>query len=352
MRMNFILPDVSQKPIGGYKLIYQYANFFVQHGHSVTIYHEMDDNKSAIINFFRSIKRKLDWKRHKLSIDWFRLDNRVVLVSGVYRATQVRDADVTVATAISTAIFTNNLREETGNKFYFIQNYENWGGYSSEMVNDSYRLPMIKIVISSWLADFVEQATGSRPAIVPNFVSKDNFFDSHIFQSRNNVVSLLNHTQITKRTQLGLAILREVRKKIPDLKVQLFGTYAKPKDLPKWVEYHFQPSQDVLRNEIYGQSKVYLMPSVLEGWGLTGMEAMACGAVPVAAKYGGMVDFMTDEKNAFLVEKDNKIEFVEAIVKLLRDDNKWDRMSSSAVKITNRFSIEKSATKLLELFSR
>lgn len=351
MRINFILPEVSEKPVGGFKLVYQYANFFVQQGHNVAVYHKLGASKKITPNFLRSFKRKISWYSHKLSIDWFNIDGRVKVIPGVYRDSQVRNADITVATAVTTANFTNNLRKATGRKFYFIQNYENWGGYSDQMVDSTYRLPMHKVVISSWLADCVERVTNERPLIVPNFISENDFYNPETISLRGHVVSLLNHTQKTKRTQFGLDVLKEVQKQIPDLKVQLFGTYSQPDNLPKWVEYHYQPSRDELRNEIYGKSKVYLMPTVLEGWGLTGMEAMACGAVPVASNYGGMRDFMIDNQNSKLIAKDNKSQFVKAVVALLEDDDYCQKLSFNALHITQSFSIQKSATKFLNFFT-
>ncbi|WP_054746421.1 glycosyltransferase [Amylolactobacillus amylophilus] len=124
-----------------------------------------------------------------------------------------------------------------------------------------------------------------------------------------------------------------------------------PKEVPSWVTYYHQPSIDILRNNVYGSSKIYLMPSVLEGWGLTGMEAMACGAVPVASKYGGMLDFMADDINAVLVEKDNEQSFVKTIIDLLQDPTRLSRLSDNAVQITSNFSIETSANKFLKILA-
>ncbi len=37
MRVNFILPTFIREPIGGYKVIYDHANFLVSRGHRVRI---------------------------------------------------------------------------------------------------------------------------------------------------------------------------------------------------------------------------------------------------------------------------------------------------------------------------
>lgn len=50
-------------------------------------------------------------------------------------------------------------------------------------------------------------------------------FSSKTNRRSKNIICLLNHTQETKRTKLGLSILREVKREIPNLEVQLFGAY-------------------------------------------------------------------------------------------------------------------------------
>lgn len=350
MKINFVLPELAQTPIGGYKLVYQYANWFVEHGHDVFVYHKLGDSNKPIPKLIRQIKRKIDFQKSSSTISWFNVDSRIHIVPGVYKDSQIRNADVIVATAAPTAEFVLKIRQEAGEKFYFIQNFENWGKYTDEMVYDTYRYPMTKIVISAWLAEFVKGATGKYPYVVQNFISKTDFFVSNQTKNRDNIISLLNHPQVTKRTNFGIEVLKKVKLRVPDLKVELFGAYEVPKNLPDWINYSYQPSVAKLRNIIYGKSKIYLMPSVLEGWGLTGMEAMACGAVPVASNYGGMLDFM-DENNAVLVEKDNCIQFENAIIDLLNDQQRWEKLSDCSKLINDNYSIKRSAKKMLSIFN-
>lgn len=53
---------------------------------------------------------------------------------------------------------------------------------------------------------------------------------------------------------------------------------------------------------LYKSYDGYALPS-MEGWGLTQMEAIACGIKPVVLEAGGVMDFC-NEKNAWLVEPD------------------------------------------------
>ena len=46
---------------------------------------------------------------------------------------------------------------------------------------------------------------------------------------------------------------------------------------------------------------IYVLPSAYEGWGLTAVEAMACGAAVITTRNGGVEDFARDGDNALLV---------------------------------------------------
>ncbi|WCJ59703.1 glycosyltransferase [Fontisphaera persica] len=50
---------------------------------------------------------------------------------------------------------------------------------------------------------------------------------------------------------------------------------------------------------VYSASDIFVMPSRMETFGLTALEAMACGVPVIASKVGGLVDIILEEKRAF-----------------------------------------------------
>jgi len=64
---------------------------------------------------------------------------------------------------------------------------------------------------------------------------------------------------------------------------------------------------------------VFVMPSLMEGLGLSVMEAQACGIPVVASRVGGLVDLIEDGKNGFLAAVNDPEALAQCIIKVLRD---------------------------------
>ena len=71
---------------------------------------------------------------------------------------------------------------------------------------------------------------------------------------------------------------------------------------------------------LYGSARLLAFPSIWpEPFGLTGPEAMACGTPVVAFAVGGVVDWLEDGKNGFLVHPQDVEQLTHKIDILLRD---------------------------------
>lgn len=349
MKVNFVLPATNDSPIGGYKIVYQYANKLSEFGHDVTItflYRVQPINQKFFWQKLKREKRKVFRERMPANkITWFKLNENIKNVFNVISYGEVPEADVVIATSAPSSFFVKNLPKEKGRKFYFIQGYEDWWYENEQSLFDTYKLGLKNIVISHDLYEKVYSISNIRPIYLPNFFDHEEFYVSNPVERRRNVVSLLSHKQKTKRTEFGLQILAEVKKYVPNLQVELFGNYEPSQVLADYVHFTYKATIPDLRDEIYGKSKIYLMPSTLEGWGLTGMEAMASGAVLVASNIGGITEY-ANTQNSILVEPTNYKEFIKNIVYLLRNDDDRKKIAEKSLNDIKRFSLEKATTNL------
>lgn len=351
MRINFVLPPNGDHPIGGFKIVFQYANQLVKNGNDVSISFLNSlypERRSNFREYISKYKNQL-FGNNDNKITWFKLDDRIHLYFNVILKKEIPKADVVVATAVQTANYVDKLDVMFGRKFYFIQNYETWA-YPKEFVNNTFALSMTKIVISKWLNDLVSKYSKNKVYVVPNFINEDIFYLSQKIDDRKNIISMMYHTLPEKNVSFGFEVLKQVKYRIPDLEVRLFGVFDKPNHLPDYVKYYKSPSQKTLRDRIYGESKVYLLPSLLEGWGLTGTEAMASGAILVASDIGGVEDYTINGRNSFLVQSNNLDYFVDIIVKLIESEGLRRKLANNAIKDIKKFNIDESTKLLLKIF--
>lgn len=293
MKINFLLPTSGHHPVGGYKVVYEYANGLVARGHEVVVTHQMTKVPGASTPRQWARYTKLRLKGNWLPAAWFKVDSRVHmrLVIDCMPAS-LGAADALVATAWQTAEIAANMPVRCGQKFYFIQHFEEWSGDCGRVLA-TWRLPLQKIVIAEWLRQIAE-SQGETAHYIPNGVDYNAFEIDTPLEARDpHTVIMLYHDFDWKGSNDGLVALREVKTSVPDLKVILFGVHAKPTGLEPWFEYHQLPSQDILRG-LYNRAAVFLSPSWAEGWPLPPAEAMLCGTATVLTDIGGHREYGID----------------------------------------------------------
>jgi glycosyltransferase involved in cell wall biosynthesis len=101
----------------------------------------------------------------------------------------------------------------------------------------------------------------------------------------------------------------------------------------------------------YGASAVLVNPSVSETFGISVVEAMACGLPVVAARVGGMVETVVEGETGLLVEPEQPAALADAIVSLLQDAERSRKMGASGrARAVARFSWGARADKLLATY--
>ncbi|MFA6542096.1 MAG: glycosyltransferase, partial [Bacteroidota bacterium] len=92
--------------------------------------------------------------------------------------------------------------------------------------------------------------------------------------------------------------------------------------------------------------------SAKEGWGLTAIEANACGTPTVSSNVQGLRDAVIDEETGLLYEYGNREKLAEKIILLLRDDNLRGRLTMNALKRSKEFDWQIGAEKTMGVIER
>ena len=76
---------------------------------------------------------------------------------------------------------------------------------------------------------------------------------------------------------------------------------------------------------------VFINPALTEPFGLTLLEAAACGLPLVATENGGPVDIISNCRNGILVDPLDADAIAEALLELLKDPSRWDEASRNGI---------------------
>ena len=104
--------------------------------------------------------------------------------------------------------------------------------------------------------------------------------------------------------------------------------------------------------KLYKQSRMLAFPSIWpEPFGLTGPEAMAFGTPVVAFAVGGVLDWLEDGRNGFLVEPKNSAQLAQKMDVLLQDRMLAQRMGEyGRQQVARKYSVDHHIKCLLEVF--
>ena len=357
MRVTFVLPSFAIKPIGGVRIVYQYADGLVRRGHEVTVVHAGLLEPWQYIGRLRASREPKVLARGLLDavgarpagVAWQAVDPRVRMT---YVATLAADnvpaGDSVIATSWRTAESVARYPDSKGAKNYLIQHYEVWDGPASR-VDATWRAPMRKLVIAEWLyREGLRLGVGEDTLVqLPGpGLDLESFQLSRPVNDRPNRVAMLWSEAPIKGGPDGVAALEEARRSVPDLQAVLFGVKSRPANLPSWIQYVSNPSLERLVGDIYNGSSIYLCPSRSEGWHLPPAEAMACGCALVSTQIDGVSDYALPDCTAVMAPVGARVTLASGIVRLCQDPAERARMALAGRELIGKFGLERSLHRL------
>lgn len=350
MKITIVLPGPARKPMGGYRVIYEYADRLAGRGHHVCVVHDLNvpylDYKKPYA--LRCIAHRLA-KGHIPG--WFSFKNNVELKL-VSRVTDrsIPDADVVIATWWGTAYSVAKLSKSKGRKFNLIQEYV-MRGSDEALVHASYSLGMSNIVIADWIRRAVEQSGGSVCATIPNGIDEGVFKLKTPIESRDmHSVTMMYHEAEFKGSKEGVAALEIIKSAVPDLRVTIFGVFKRPDWMPEWIKFAYNPTQDELV-DIYNSHSIFVNPSRSEGWGLPLAESMACGCALVTTDVGWVSDYQGEADIALVCDTSTPKSLAENIQKLVQDDDLRIKLARQGKDFVRSFSWDKAVDAMESVLS-
>ena len=121
------------------------------------------------------------------------------------------------------------------------------------------------------------------------------------------------------------------------------------------IEENVSFLEKLSKKEIYARiksSKVFVFPSVVEGFGIVIIEAFACGKTVVAVKHRwNASSSLIKDRTTGLITNNNSGSFTAAVKTLLKDKKERKALGKNAQKEARDYEWKKQAEKLIQFYS-
>ena len=218
-----------------------------------------------------------------------------------------------------------------------------------------YKNSTIVTVSKSTKKDLVKLGIPSKNIhVVYNAINNDlvnEAFNKNI-RKKSNRPMILYFGRVKKYKRLNhlLKAFKLVKEKIPKVKLVIAGKGNGYKHLIPLsmilgldsIEFRGVVSEEE-KIKLLKEAWVSVTPSTKEGWGITVIEANACGTPVIAYKVPGLRDSIRHGYNGLLVENGNIKALSNAIINLIEDNDLREELSRNAKEWAKQFNWDKSA---------
>jgi len=183
----------------------------------------------------------------------------------------------------------------------------------------------------------------TRPIeVIPNFIDTSSFCRSRGYRDRSAFApqgeKILLHVSNFRPVKRPLDVVRIFERVVRELPAVLLmvgegperaSAQALARRLGLADRVRFLGRQDRIE-ELTGIADVFLLPSELESFGLSALEAMACGVPVVGSDAGGLPEVVKHTETGFLLPVGDIEGMAARTIEILKDDEHWRALSAGA----------------------
>lgn len=211
------------------------------------------------------------------------------------------------------------------------------------------------LVISQFLKEKCKTNFRKDATVIPNAINTDLIYNTN--KKRKEKVSIT--MDLRNSFPKGDFLLNEILKKLTlkDYNIEINVIYVKKTMFPInnnkniKINYYEGPLNRKEVSNILFDTDIFIDASLMEGFGLMSLEAMAAGAVPIVGESFGIDEYAKDNENSFIIKEINNVDkYIEKIEILLKDSKKLSDMSKNAQETALKFDMDTNIPKYIEYF--
>ncbi len=216
--------------------------------------------------------------------------------------------------------------------------------------------PLMKFTIEASdvvtsVSEFLKRETIETYCVNKDIIAIPNFIDTTVFYPVPSAVNLrrllapngekilvhVSNFRAVKRVKDAIKAFKVILDSGIKAKFLLVGDgpdrtecEALARELGIWSHTRFLGKQSELAS-ILSASDIFLIPSGNESFGLSALEAMACGVPVISSDIGGLPEVNVDGKTGYIVKMGDVDALAESIKKLLSDESLRKQMGIAAL---------------------
>jgi len=263
--------------------------------------------------------------------------------------------DIVIATHWQTAAWAAEIirQNKATTSVYYLQDYEAWfTPHSAQQVIQTYQWISNKIVTSTWLQNLLQQAGYTSKKIVIG-TDIDTFYPRQIAKkSHLTLLTMARPGTPWRGFTTVIQALEKVKTRFPHLEIVFFGDNQLVKQK---ISFNYKNEGIVFQQNklahLYSTADIFLEGSDYQGFGLSALEAMACGTACVLTHVGGVNEYSRHSENCWLVPPRNPQAMAEAISQLLTQTELRQKLAAAGLMTVKNYSIQQVAQQTLDYFT-
>ncbi len=240
----------------------------------------------------------------------------------------------------------------------FVQGYEvlfeNGGVYG--ITELSYKISDYILSISEYLKKELKNNFMKDSQIINNGINYD------LIHKKNNTkkpktIAIILRNNVMKGDWILLDIIKKITQKFKNLTLNVIY-------MNEYIEFPSNENNSIIINKFLGplnrekvseilkSSDIYIDASLNEGFGLMALEAMAAGCVPIVSNSFGILDYINDNKNAFIInEVNNSDKYIDVIENIINNPDIYEKIKKAAELTSKKFDYDDTVEEYIKYFN-
>ncbi len=186
--------------------------------------------------------------------------------------------------------------------------------------------------------------------VIPNFVDTDRFqhsnkehFKKMLAPNGERILAHVSNFRKVKRVEDVVAMFEKVHKQLPS-KLLMIGDGPERQNIEEYCrtlnicsDIRFLGKQDQV-DEILSITDLFVLPSQYESFGLSALEAMACGVPVISTNAGGLPEINVQGVTGYMSEVGDTDDMAKHAIEVLKDEDRLKKFKENAIAHARTFS--------------